>query len=311
MSGVLRAYPVAVEPGGTPALSAIFDTDAWARHALELLAGLPGVARVGLALSEGGGRRHLFTADDRADDGRLDWCHVDAYDDVPLNTVARTGEPVFGSLDELESRYPGFVGRQRQAPYASVAAVPFVAAGQVVGGFVLFLDRPQPFTDRQRRELQELGAQLGIELRRAQGCESRTWTSLAEEPVPPGARVALHDVPPDLRAVGESRREMARTLAEWGVSDEVCQTAVLCLSELVTNALIHTRSGAEVRVLLEEGVLTTTVRDGGPGTDAPDTLEADPWRVQGRGLQIVDAFASRWGSRLDNVGATVWFVLET
>ena len=56
---------------------------------------LPGVARVGLALTEGGGRRLRFVADregDAADE--LDWCHIDAYDDVPLTAVVRDGEPV-------------------------------------------------------------------------------------------------------------------------------------------------------------------------------------------------------------------------
>jgi hypothetical protein len=32
--------------------------------------------------------------------------------------------------------------------------------------------------------------------------------------------------------------------------------------------------------------------------------------VHGRGLQLVDAFSTRWGSELDAVGMTVWFVLE-
>jgi len=36
----------------------------------------------------------------------------------------------------------------------------------------------------------------------------------------------------------------------------------------------------------------------------------DPLAVHGRGLQLVDAFSTRWGSELDAVGMTVWFVLE-
>ena len=287
------------------------DTDAWARDALGRLAGLSGVSRVGLALSEGGGRQHRFTADDRDTDGGLDWCRIDAYDDVPLNHVARTGAPVFGSLDDLEERYPTFAERQRRTAYVSFAAVPFVAAGQLLGGFVLYYDTPQPFPAPRRAQLCELGEHLGRDLRRAQVGEGRTWTSLAGEPVPPGARVAVHQVPQDLSAVGQTRSLVSDTLAGWGVDEDTVHTAALCLSELVTNALIHTSAGAEVRVLLDDGVLTTSVRDGGRGAVLPGGPEDDPLRAQGRGLQIVDALADRWGSRLDSVGATVWFVLET
>ena len=61
--------------------------------------------------------------------------------------------------------------------------------------------------------------------------------------------------------------------------------------------------------MLDAGVLTTTVRDGGSAVVA-STLLADPLDVHGRGLQLVDALATRWGSELDAVGTTVWFVLE-
>ncbi|MCW2772326.1 MAG: ATP-binding region ATPase domain protein [Nocardioides sp.] len=59
---------------------------------------LPGVVRVGIAPTEGGGRRLRFLAadagdaGDKAGDDTVEWCHVDAYDDVPLMAVVRTGE---------------------------------------------------------------------------------------------------------------------------------------------------------------------------------------------------------------------------
>ena len=42
----------------------------------------------------------------------------------------------------------------------------------------------------------------------------------------------------------------------------------------------------------------------------PSHVTLDPLAVHGRGLQIVDACSTRWGSELDAVGMTVWFVLE-
>jgi anti-sigma regulatory factor (Ser/Thr protein kinase) len=300
-----------VDRGADAAAGTLTDTDSWALDALEVVASVPGVSRVGLALSEGGGRQHRFTSDDRGATGAPTWCYIDAYEDVPLNSVVRTGEPVIGSLDGLEERYPAFAERQRRTPYLSFAAVPLCAAGQTLGGVVLYFDTRQAFPPAQRTELHRLAERLAQNLRRAQVSESRAWASLADEPVPPGARVTVHPVPPDLSAVGQVRAAVSRELGEWGLDGDTVDTALLCLSELVTNALIHTRGGAEVRTLLEDGVLTISVRDGGREAALAGRSQADPLRAQGRGLQIVDACADRWGSRLDSTGTTVWFLLET
>ena len=47
----------------------------------------------GWRLPKGGGRRLLFTASDRNSE-RVEWCEVDAYEDVPLNYTVRTGAAV-------------------------------------------------------------------------------------------------------------------------------------------------------------------------------------------------------------------------
>lgn len=281
----------------------------WARHAMAVLTAAPGVRRVGLALAEGGGRRLRFTASDR--DGEIpDWCHVDAYDDVPLNTAIRTGDPVLGSLDELGGRYQGFVARQRSTPTVAVAAVPLVASGQVVGGYVLFLDRLELLAPGRRSELRELGEDLGRALRAAQRAEPAEYPALVDEPVPSDALVAHHEVPPDPASVSRARRFLRGTLEDWGLDEDRTDTAVLCLSELVTNAVIHAQGGCAVRVLLDRGVLTTTVRDGGRAATTAADDRADPLVVHGRGLQLVEALAHRWGSELGHRGTTVWFVLE-
>jgi anti-sigma regulatory factor (Ser/Thr protein kinase) len=283
---------------------------AWTRDALALTTELPGVGRVGLALAEGGGRRLRFTASDRDGDAGAEWCLVDAYDDVPLNTAVRTGRPVLGPLDGLGERYAAFVERQRGTATVALAAVPVVTAGQTLGGYVLFFDEPQAFDPVQRLRLARVGEDLGGALRRAQRSEERPAVALSDEPVPAGAAVALHDVPPDPAAVRDARSFLRSTLRDWGVDEDTTDTAVLCLSELVTNAVVHAHAGCVVRVLLDEGVLTTTVRDRGTAHAASAEPAEDPLRVHGRGLQLVGTLASRWGSELDTVGTTVWFVLE-
>lgn len=283
---------------------------AWVREALGSAAARPGVRRVGLALVEEGGRRLRFTASDRDGAAAPDWCHVDAYDDVPLNSAVRTGQPVVGALDDLHQRYPEFVERQRGTGTSALAAIPIVAAGQTLGAYVLFFDEEQPLHVAQQRELEQLGRELGVELRRAQRSAHRATSVTREEDVPAGAAVAVHDVRPDPAAVGSARRFLRNTLSDWGVDEETADTAALCLSELVTNAVIHTQAGCSVRVLLDRGVLTTSVRDLGSREGMAVEPLADPLQVHGRGLQIVDALATRWGSTLDSGGTTVWFVLD-
>jgi anti-sigma regulatory factor (Ser/Thr protein kinase) len=284
--------------------------ETWARSALAQLAHVPGVHRAGLALVEGGGRRLLFAASDRDNEGSVEWCEVDAYEDVPLNHTVRTGEPVVGSLAELARSYRAFADRQAAKTHA-LASLPVLAAGHVQGGFVLFFDTPQDFDHPQLTELEALGARLGDDLRRVQRATTRSTRSLDAEPVPHGARVATYLVTADPRAVAPARHFLTHTLTKWGVGDDAIDNAVLCLSELITNAVIHTGADCELRVVLDDGVLTTTVRDGGSSVVVdPRHVTLDPLAVHGRGLQIVDACSTRWGSELDAVGMTVWFVLE-
>ena len=284
--------------------------ETWARSALARLAGVPGVHRAGLALAEGGGRRLLFTASERDDGRSVSWCEIDAHEDVPLTHTVRTGQAVLGSLDDLAVRYGAFTDRQLPQTQA-LAFLPIFAGGHVQGGYGLFFDAPQPFDAPQLAELEDLGRRLGADLRRVQRATTHASRSLAGEPVPEGALAATYSVAADPRAVAEARHLAVTTLTSWGVDEGTVSNAVLCLSELVTNAVIHTDAECEVRIVLDQGVLTTAVRDGGSNVVVdPSRVTVDPLAVHGRGLQLVDAFSTRWGSQLDAVGMTVWFVLE-
>ena len=315
-----RMWGPAAARGGTDSAIA-----AWARTATATLCrGTSDVYRVGVALIEGGGRRLQFTASDRLEadtrgvggpggepvQGRV-WCYIDAYDDVPLNTAVRTGGSVVGTLDELAGAYPAFVDRQRATDTQSLAALPLLAAGQSIGAVVLFFDQPQRFDSPRLRELTDTIAALSAELRRAQRLQARESPTLADVPSPPDAVVETFEVPQHPAAVSEARRSLRATLAGWSVSDEVADAAVLCLSELVTNALMHTVGGCSVRVLFDRGVLTLAVRDAGSAPSASVHLPDEFLQVHGRGLQIVDALAQRWGSELDSLGTTVWCTFDT
>jgi anti-sigma regulatory factor (Ser/Thr protein kinase) len=282
---------------------------AWADDAFGRLSGRAGVRRVGLALVEGGGRRLRFTASDR-DGSATAWCHVDAYDDVPLNAAVRSGSPVIGTVDELAGAYPQFVENQRATATVGLAAVPLVTADRILGGFVLYYDQLPLLDVPHRRELVRLGRTLGAGLRNAQRVRRRGATPGGPpDDAPVGALVAVHDVRPDPAAVGESRQFLRATLRGWRVDDSVADAAVLCLSELVTNALVHAYDGCLVRAVLHEAVVRVSVRNTGAGA-AQVAPAADPLQVHGRGLQLVEALSSHWGHQVDDGGLAVWFEIE-
>ncbi|MFF4759130.1 ATP-binding protein [Streptomyces sp. NPDC001292] len=120
--------------------------------------------------------------------------------------------------------------------------------------------------------------------------------------------------PRDARSVGRARVLLLEQATSWKLPDGVTETAVLLLSELMTNAYRHAKApGREIRarcVLSDEGRLRISV------ADANDTLptprEASPEDESGRGLALVETLADDWGTehRPAGIGKTVWFELE-
>jgi anti-sigma regulatory factor (Ser/Thr protein kinase) len=136
-------------------------------------------------------------------------------------------------------------------------------------------------------------------------------TVLAAAVTAPGhARTAGVELPVDLTAPNRARRFVGEKLVEWGVPEEVTDTAQLCVSELVTNAIIHSGTGTEVTVRLDEEFVTVLVQDrGGHGT-VQRAEHYDPMSVSGRGLTLVEALCTSWSAEHSADGTTVWFELE-
>jgi anti-sigma regulatory factor (Ser/Thr protein kinase) len=284
------------------------DVDAVARAVLRDLVSLPGVVRVGIALTEGGGRRLRFLAAD-AGDSAAEWCHVDAYDDVPLTSVVRTGEPVLGNLDGLGGRFAGVVARQRSVGNRALAALPLPGSGSPIGGVIVVFDEEQPFDAPQRRLLDATARRTAEAVRRVRAAVGGADAADAPE----GERSVLLVLDDDPRSPGAARRFLRARLDEWQVGGDVRDAAELCLSELVTNAVIHAGTSSVLTIALQDDLLTVAVRDRGevgaePAVQLVD--DDDPLRVFGRGLQLVDALADRWGSDHDPDGTTSWFALE-
>ncbi|WP_329118434.1 ATP-binding protein [Streptomyces sp. NBC_01465] len=116
------------------------------------------------------------------------------------------------------------------------------------------------------------------------------------------------------RSVGRARTLLGEQLHYWKVPDETAATAVLLLSELLTNAVRHatTPPGREVsaRAILRAcGTLRIEVSDA--NTARPEPQHPTPDAESGRGLTLVAALATAWdtGPRPYGIGKTVWFEL--
>jgi anti-sigma regulatory factor (Ser/Thr protein kinase) len=115
-------------------------------------------------------------------------------------------------------------------------------------------------------------------------------------------------------SVRQARSQLSSELYARDVLSSVVDDAVLILSEFVTNSLRHARalSSGTIRVfwsLSGDGLLRIEVTDGG-GTTWPSTkpYSTSVSSYAGRGLEIVDRLADRWGSQREEGDDeyTVW-----
>ena len=121
-------------------------------------------------------------------------------------------------------------------------------------------------------------------------------------------RTSALQLPPSTEAPRTARRFVGEHLSRWNVG-QLGEAAQGCVSELVTNAVIHSAAPSRLSLRLDRHRLLVTVRDrGGAGEVSRGALAAD--EVGGRGLSLVEAFSSAWGSRRGADGTTVWFELS-
>lgn len=144
---------------------------------------------------------------------------------------------------------------------------------------------------------------------------------------------------PALPAAAAARRFAAAQCARWDL-DALSEDAVLTLSELVTNAVVHAASPITVTMSLVGTYLEVAVSDDSPRApilrparldldadirtlidrEPHESAEATPPRglyigpagsiAGGRGMLIVDALADEWGVAARARGKEVWFRLR-
>ncbi|MYS32870.1 ATP-binding protein [Streptomyces sp. SID4920] len=111
-------------------------------------------------------------------------------------------------------------------------------------------------------------------------------------------------------SVRAARRLVGLALTVWGMDPGLRDSAQLVTSELVTNAVRHTRRAVRVTVTRLDGDrVKVAVVDLALTHPAPRSAGAD--QESGRGLQIVAALAKRqWGVDTLAFGKRVWAVVS-
>ena len=113
---------------------------------------------------------------------------------------------------------------------------------------------------------------------------------------------------PELASARGARGLVDAALRGVGVPADL---AILLVSELATNAVMHARTDFVVRVLGTPvaGRVRIEVEDG--NERPPSIAHTPPEATSGRGLQLVQTLADAWGVDASPSGKVVWFELST
>ena len=140
-----------------------------------------------------------------------------------------------------------------------------------------------------------------------------TGFPVSDEPEQHGRRVRF---PADRRTPAAARAIVRSVLVEAG-QEELLNEALLLTTELCTNAVEHAATELDLEVAADPEGLTVVVTDFAPSRidglvvgkpNATPDIGQVPER--GRGLLLVDHFASRWGTTHLRSGKGVWFRLD-
>ncbi|MGF1237111.1 ATP-binding protein [Streptomyces sp. 2-6] len=136
------------------------------------------------------------------------------------------------------------------------------------------------------------------------------------ENAPTAWEYSLH-IPNDPRAVTVTRRTLRLILTLHGLIGLV-DTAELLATELISNAVLHTKGPAALRLRFSAGVLRIGAWDADPAPPEPPAtpaaLEDLADKEGGRGLFLVKTCADLWGwqplTRNGDRGKVVWCELS-
>ena len=119
----------------------------------------------------------------------------------------------------------------------------------------------------------------------------------------------VFDLPAHPTSAGRARAVVHEVLTEWGLN-QLADSAVLLVSEVVTNGVRHAGTGLRLTMSRPDADrVRIAVTDWAPRAGVhvrPSSRDAEG----GRGLFLVDHLSDGWGSVSDDARKTVWFELR-
>ncbi|MFI1051840.1 SpoIIE family protein phosphatase [Streptomyces griseoruber] len=115
--------------------------------------------------------------------------------------------------------------------------------------------------------------------------------------------LAAHD-----DTAARARALASPVLRRWHIGGQHRDSALLVISELVTNAVRFGTGPVTVRLVRAGSRLSCEVGDTGNGRPRP--RRGEPLDDRGRGLHVVHKLTTRWGVRWTETGKAVWAELE-
>ncbi|MFU0243465.1 ATP-binding protein, partial [Streptomyces scabiei] len=136
------------------------------------------------------------------------------------------------------------------------------------------------------------------------GCGESTATRA------PVRRTMLSVAQSEPARIATARQHLRDLLHDWPV-EEQRDAAVLLLSEMLTNVLVHTDTDALLvaEVAGEPGERRIRVEVTDNGDDLPHKRRPGEMASSGRGLMLVELLADAWGVAPRGEGKSIWYEL--
>lgn len=133
-------------------------------------------------------------------------------------------------------------------------------------------------------------------------------------PPPVGAGTAVQERRTELRRCDAQQaprtaRAFTRDVgSEWGLDEDLVDTLLLLVSEMVTNAVRYAPPPLELALARGPDGVRVELCDSDPRL--PEPKRPDHEQLGGRGLWLVEVLADEWGFQRVPAGKRVWFVID-
>ncbi|MFF6808577.1 SpoIIE family protein phosphatase [Streptomyces sp. NPDC012403] len=159
-----------------------------------------------------------------------------------------------------------------------------------------------PLADRREDDIAMM-----LLCRQGEGCGCGAETDTVRPPV---RRTMLTVAQAEPERVSVARQQLRELLHDWSSPDQV-DSAVLLLSEMLTNVLVHTDTDALLLAEVTDGPdgrrMRVEVTDS--GDDLPHLRRPGELASSGRGLVLIELLSHAWGIAPRGTGKSIWFEL--